>query len=107
MIISDFNTFINDYGNRLWRILVYKRMFTPYEMDKAYIDETVYEDEWHNVFIEEVIQLPDNDILLGVRTVFDRESIEHPEEYSKLDYYKLSEIRLSYHPGDYDELLEI
>lgn len=107
MIMNDFKTFMEDCSNRVWRLSVYRRMFTPYEQDKKYMDETCFENETINAFIEEVITLPDNDILLGVRQVFDKNSIEHPEEYPNLDYYKLSEIRLAFCPYDYDELLEI
>ena len=33
--ITDFETWLLDYGDRLYRYLVYKKMFTPYEQQQA------------------------------------------------------------------------
>lgn len=106
--MTDFETFILDNRGRVFRMWVYKRMFTPYEQEQKYIDESVYEcDECSNVFIEEVIELPDKDILLGVRVVYDAESVEKTADEWHIDYYKLSEIRLAYRPKDFEELMEM
>ena len=43
-LITDFKTWLLDYGDRLYRCLVYKKMFTPYEQQHAFEDESVYED---------------------------------------------------------------
>ena len=39
--ITDFENWLLDYGDRLYRYLVYKKMFTPYEQQQAFEDESV------------------------------------------------------------------
>ena len=36
--ITDFETWLLHYGDRLYRYLVYKKMFTPYEQQQAFED---------------------------------------------------------------------
>ena len=68
-IITDFETWLLDYGDRLYRYLVYKRMFTPYEQQHAFEDESVYEDTHYELCqIAEAIDLG-GDWLLGLRTI--------------------------------------
>ena len=40
-VITDFETWLLDYGDRLYRYLAYKRTFTPYEQQHAFMDERV------------------------------------------------------------------
>ena len=48
------------------KALPHKRIFTPLEQEKKYIDECVYEDtNAQTGIIREVVVLPDNDLLLG------------------------------------------
>lgn len=95
-IITDFVTWLSDYGDRLYRYLVYKKMFTPYEQQRAFSDESVYEDTHYELCqIAEVIDLGDGDWLLGLRTIGDDGKI-----YGMIHYYKLSEIRLALFEND-------
>ena len=95
-VITDFETWLLDYGDRLYRYLVYKRTFTPYEQQHAFMDESVYEDTHYELCqIEEAIDLGDGEWLLGLRTIGDDGKI-----YGMIHYYKLSEIRLALFEDD-------
>jgi len=97
--------FLNN-SDTIFRMQVYKRLFTPYEMDKAFVDETQFEDDWMKVCICEVYELPDKDILLGVRRIYDAEDWHRFEDSWIIEYFKLSEIRLSMYPTDMDFIME-
>ena len=93
--ITDFETWLHDYGDRLYRYLVYKRMFTPYEQQHAFEDESVYEDTHYELCqIAEAIDLG-GDWLLGLKTIGDDGKI-----YGMIHYHKLSEIRLAFFEND-------
>lgn len=94
--ITDFETWLLDYGDRLYRYLVYKKLFTPYEQQQAFEDESVYEDYHYELCqISEAIDLGNGDWMLGLRTVDDDGKV-----YGMIHYYKLSEIRLAYFEND-------
>ena len=101
---GDFQTFMHDVGeDRIFQMLVFKKMFTPYEQDKKFKDETVYTDRMQDIKIREVIQL-ENDIMLGVQIICDIDDLD--EENRRLEYYLLSEIRLGYNPAVEKEYLD-
>lgn len=94
--ITDFETWLHDYGDRLYRYLVYKKMFTPYEQQQAFMDEDVYEDTHYELCqIAEAIDLGNGEWMLGLRTVADDGKV-----YGMIHYYKLSEIRLALFEND-------
>lgn len=94
-IITDFETWIRACGDRLYRYLVYKRMFTPYEQQNAFEDESEYEEAYYTLCqIAEAIDLG-GDWLLGLRTIG-----EDGKVYGMIHYYKLSEIRLAFFEND-------
>lgn len=95
MLITDFETWLHDVGeDRLFRFLVYKRSYTPYEQAERFIDQTEFEDIMFSFGrIEEAIDLG-GDWLLGIRQEFDGDVSE------TVEYYKLSEIRLSWRAKD-------
>ena len=98
-IITDFETWLLDWGDRTYRHLVYKKMFTPYEQQQAFSDESVYEDTYYQFCkIEEAIDLGNGDWLLGLRILN-----EDLEPHSTVEYYKLSEIRLSRFDDDQED----
>ena len=77
---------------RLWE---YKRMFTPYEQEEKFSDESLYVDgECKFVHIKDVITLPDGDLLLAV-------SPESMPSYT--DYHKLSNISIAKADKDLEE----
>lgn len=100
---GSFSEFLQKNKDRLFRFWVYKRLFTPLEQEKKYIDECVYEDTHaHTGIIREAIVLPDNDLLLGFYIPC-CDTVDEEDEYKHIDYYKLSEIRMEYRPVDMEE----
>ena len=56
--ITDMETWLLDNGDRLFRYRVYRRMFTPYEQEKKYMDQSDFESDYHQFgYIEEAIDL--------------------------------------------------
>lgn len=78
---------------RLWE---YKRMFTPYEQEQKFSDESLYvNDECDHIRILDVITLPDGDLLLATTDAYD--------DGTYISYYKLSEISLAKSDKDMEE----
>ena len=96
---GDFETFVLDEGDRIYRYQVYRRMFTPYEQEQSFMDESVFEDSSHPCKICETITLPDGDILLGLSDVFEDDDGGYTVD-DDITYYKLSEIRLECRKSD-------
>lgn len=102
--MTDFTTWLLDNDGRIYRYWVYKRMFTPAEQEAKYSDQSCYEDDICAYGrIEEAIELPDGDILIGFA---DPVCDDDPELKGILNYYKLSEIQLAYFPSDAEEFVD-
>lgn len=100
-IITDMETWLLDEGDRIYRYLVYKKLFTPYEEKHAFMDESVFEDTHYELCqIEEAIDLGNGEWMLGLRSIGEDGKI-----YGRVEYYKLSEIRLA--RFDNDKTLEL
>ena len=85
-MITDFETWINDYGfSRIFRL--YSHKSSPIEMQ-----------HFHFVVIKEVIELPDKDIFIGFQEIMTWEDLSDEEPVIK--YEKLSNIKLNYFPED-------
>lgn len=97
--MTDLETFILDNSDTIFRYLVYKRVYTPYEQDKKYSDESIYEDGGMYTYarINTAIELPDGDVLLG----FNEVDPDTHRPFSTEHFFKLSEIKLS--KFDYDQ----
>ena len=95
---GDIHTWLSDVGEgSIFRIWIFKKMFTPYEQDEKFSDESVYVDDiCKYVMIKELIELPDGDLLIGFQ--------DADSDNLYLEYYKLSEIRLDYRPEDKERL---
>ena len=92
--------FLEKNGNRVIRFWVYKRLFTPLEQDKKYIDQGCFEDNESRVgVIREVITLPDNDLLLGIAELCE-DINDLLSDLRCLEYFRLSELRISFFPRD-------
>lgn len=99
----DFDEWLHNFGGHIIRILEIRRpgQYTPYEIEKKFEDESLYIDNhYRHIQIKEAIKLPDNDILIGFREIYDEEDLEQPWEKSIIYYKKLSEIELTYFPCD-------
>lgn len=82
--------------NTIFRMWEYKRMFTPYEQEQKFSDESLYvNDECDYVRILDVITLPDGDLLLATTYAYG--------EGSYISYHKLSEISLGKSDEDMEE----
>lgn len=82
--------------NTIFRMWEYKRMFTPYEQEQKFSDESLYvNDECDYVRILDVITLPDGDLLLATTYAYG--------EGSYISYHKLSEISLGKSDKDMEE----
>ena len=97
-IFGDWETFMHDVGEeRIFQMNVYKRLYTPYEIDKKFMDESIYEDSTYtSVIIRESVFIND-DIFLGLQVISDEDDLDQTE-YS-LVYYFLSDIHLDYIPS--------
>lgn len=81
--------------NTIFRMWEYKRMFTPYEQEEKFSDESLYVNiECEFVYIKDVITLPDGDLLLAVSPIDLSEYVE---------YHKLSNISLAKTDKDMEE----
>ena len=99
--MTDFTTWLLDNDGRIYRYWVYKRMFTPAEQEARRSDQSCYEcDECWYGRIEEAVELPDGDILIGFT---DPACDDDASLRGSLEYYKLSEIQLAYYPTDAEE----
>lgn len=95
-IANDFQSWLKNSQNKLYRYLVLKKFFTPYEQAKAFEDQSIYEDIYYQLCkIEEAVDLGNGDWMLGLRTIGDDGMI-----YGTVHYYKLSEIRLTSFDAD-------
>lgn len=95
MCCTDMETWFLDNSDRIYRFVVYKKLFTPYEQDKKFSDESQFEDAHYRFgFIEEAIELGQGEWLLGFREVIDGEVCSY------ISYFKLSDIQLSFFEQD-------
>lgn len=100
-VITDMETWLLDFDERIFRFVVYKKLFTPYEQDKKFMDESQFEDtHFRFAFIEEAVELGNGEWLFGFREIIDGEVCNN------IDYYKLSDIQLSYFEIDQNMLKE-
>ena len=100
IIYDSFQDFVNKNKDIVFRYWVYKRIFTPYEQDKRFEDESIFESQMCEMaYIRECIPLPNGDFLLG----FESEEMAHKEGHHMFDYYKLSNICLGYCQIDQEE----
>ena len=97
---DSFANFMYDNWNTVFRYLIYKRQYTPYEQDKKFTDESIYEDIFYKeAYIRHCIYLPDGDILIGFLDAeySDEEDLKH------IEFCKLSEIRLVSYSADQED----
>lgn len=63
--MTDLETWFHDEGmDKFFKLLTYKRVWTPYEMDKKFSDESEFEDGGYYKIVKilGLIELPNNDI---------------------------------------------
>ena len=102
---------LKDYEHKVFRMWKYKKMFTPYEMEQKFEDESVYESvTCEYVIITKIIPLSNDDYLIGyiLADGYDYSEIINQSESQKLEWYvKLSEISLAYSESDNEDFTGI
>lgn len=99
MCCTDMETWWLDNHERIYRFVVYKKLFTPYEQEHKFMDESQFEDiSYRFAFIEEAVELGNGEWLLGFREVIEDEVCNY------ISYFKLSDIQLSYFEQDQNML---
>lgn len=99
---GDLETFLHDTDGRIFKYWVYKKVYTPYEQDAKFFDESIYEsNECTYGIIREVIPIGD-DLLVGFNNIYDEQSAD--DLTPTVNYYKLSDICLEYSPKDEKEI---
>lgn len=63
MKVIDFETWLEENKDNFFIISKYKKIFTPLELEKKYIDQSIYEDS-KKVKILGAIKIPNGDIIL-------------------------------------------
>ena len=90
MTYSDMSTFIHDFEDKAIRYWVKKSVFTPFEMDKKFSDQSTYECDIASIgFIKLAVDLGCGDYLLGIRPFYN----DGGEQDEDLFFFRLSEIR--------------
>lgn len=99
----DFVAFAEANADRVFELQVYRRLFTPYEQERRFLDDTEFTERPVSVKLKEAIPLGHGDYLVGVSEWFE----DDPEWNARapVTFYRLSEIRLSYAPSA-DEFTE-
>ena len=97
--MTDFETFVHDNSDTIFRYFKYKKVWTPYELDKKYSDESMYENGGYAelAYIRQAIELPDGDVLLKMEHTYEPDDMydEPDEDHNTIyEYVKLSEISL-------------
>ena len=103
-IYGDFETFMHDVGgDRIFQMLIYKKIYTPYEQEQKFRDESIYtDDSYQDIKIKEVIPI-EGDILLGVHCLYDYDDFDCDKP--RIEYHKMSDIELSYNPATEEDYL--
>lgn len=89
--MTKFEDFIKTNKNDIYRFWVYKKVWTPYEIENKFKDQGEFEEDTCEFGkITNVIELPD-DVLLEI-SILDQE--DDLKEYGCKQYHKLSSISL-------------
>ena len=91
-IITDFETWLLDESDtRIFRYCIYKRVYTPLEQEKKYMDESEFEDGgmYTMAKIEEAIDMGNGNWMLGMREIYEDGCVS-----KNIKYVMLNEIRL-------------
>lgn len=88
-MVTDLETWLLDYhDDKTLKIFEQKFIFTPYEEAHKFLDENRW--EFLGTYkIEEAIELPDRDVILGCRYY----DIDSKESGKTIEYFRLSTIK--------------
>ena len=98
--ITDWESFINDMtDDKIFNVSKYKKVFTPYEQSKQFVDELATE-ELGDYKIVSSITLPNSELLVGLSPVCEQIDIINGIETRKLligqtvEYHLLKDLML-------------
>ena len=105
---TNIGTWARDLEGQVFRYTVYKKVWTPYELEKKYSDESEYEDGgyYNHAYITNIIEIP-NDVLIEFEELAEYEEGAPFEPKGYKTYRKLSEISLSKFDIDNEERIPI
>lgn len=99
--MTDWETFMLDFHDeKILRVYRYKKVFTPHEQAKQYIDERIM-DEIGDYMLNSSIELPNGDLIVGMKRVYvneeiiDHQFVETLEISDRIDYFHLKDIEFS------------
>ena len=99
--MTDWETFMLDFSDeKILRVYRHKKVFTPHEQAKQYIDERIM-DEVGDYMLNSSIELPNGELLVGMKRVYvneeivDHQFIETLELSDRIDYFHLKDIEFS------------
>lgn len=103
--MTDMETWLLDVGyDRIFRLLEYKKIFTPYEQQQAFFDESEFKDIHYSfIKIVECFKLPNHDVMIGYREIIDIDDLDKPENEWHIEYRNLKDIQLAYFAKDMNE----
>ena len=79
---------------RIIRYLVYRRIWTPYELEQKFADESEFTESTYSFGIIKTASSIGNDVFLQIQKV-NADTIGHEYEISDVsEYYKLSDIKI-------------
>lgn len=89
-----FPDFLETHSDDLFCFWVYRRGYTPYEQEKAFMDESQFEDTHGTVCrVVECIAVSNGNYMIGVQVCIDEDADDLVFD-NNIEYYSLSEIRL-------------
>lgn len=88
--MTDLETWLHDNDDLKFDVYVKKHIYTPYEQNEKFSDESTEDLMLSGYYIGDYVLLPNKDVLLGFYWV----DPEGDEGRGPMFYYKLSEIRL-------------
>ena len=104
--ITDIGTWWNDEAkNKVFRYLTYKKVYTPYEQDKKFVDESMFEDDYHFGVISNIVEIP-NDVLIEFEDGYFDWKISNIFQFTGMkSYKKLSDISLEQYDKDNEDII--
>ncbi len=105
--ITDIGTWIQAQEGQVFRLLTYKKVWTPYEMDKKYSDESIFEEGGYYVFvyITNAIETPEGTLLELSEVEQDYDNGTWKDNHIK-HYRLLKDIKLTKYDIDNEEIEE-
>lgn len=100
--ITDLETWLLDNADeRVFRLWRYKKIFTPLEQEKKYIDQSVYEDSFCEfVYIAEAVEFPDGKVMFGFQNADALWGNDDNDKEIPIEYLMWGDFKLEYHPAD-------